>query len=36
MEKRRKAEGDKENDARGDSGGGGDILGDEDDKDVIF
>ena len=36
MEKKRMAEGDKENDGIPDITGNPDILGDEDDKDVIF
>lgn len=36
MEKKRKAESDKENGTGRDSTGAADILGDEDDKDVIF
>ena len=36
MEKRRKAESDKENEAAQESTGNNDILGDDEDKDVIF
>jgi hypothetical protein len=36
MEKKRKAESDKENEAAPDSTEPKDILGDQDDKDVIF
>ena len=36
MEKRKKAESDKENGAAQESIGNNDILGDEEDKDVIF